>query len=206
MKRAIFFIVFLFSFCGFSQSEKDSLFAREACEIYNKLELMHHLDACIANYYLMTEEERIKSNQTFLYYYQRNIVGTCVFSSADILSYLEVYVEKDIPQGWSAFIDRVYNVNAKNLLALTDKYGYPSFNKIEKYAGKYDMPNFSIVFALRKNRYRKDIKKMIHKEYKKGNVTENEYLIFKAIAGKDVIAEKDVKKMKDMGVEFIYPK
>ena len=195
MKQILFILSLLFSIPSFSQVEKDSLFKNNAVLIYNTLKVMHYLERAAMEYYLMTEKDRIRTGQNFHEYLQTNIIATNPVPDVDLLRYLEIYLQKDIPQDWNTFMSKVNNANAKMLLAITDKYGYPSKARVEKYAGAYNLPNASVIFGIRPNRYYKEMTKMLKKAHKSGDLPDHDYTLFLAIGGHEAISTKEVKKI-----------
>ncbi|MDV6168079.1 hypothetical protein R1T16_06555 [Flavobacterium sp. DG1-102-2] len=113
MKNVLTIFLLLFSALSFSQSEKDSLFKRDAALIYNTLKVMHHLDSAVKDYYQMPVEDKNTSGQDLPKYLEENVLSTNPVPDVDLLLYLEIYIKKDIPQDWNTFAKRVYNANAK---------------------------------------------------------------------------------------------
>jgi len=183
MKHLLSISLLLFSVFLFSQVEKDSLFKKDAALIYNTLKVMHHLERAVMQYHLMPEQDRISTGQNFQEYLEANVLATNPVPDVDLLRYLEIYIKKDVPQNWKSFMARVNNTNAKMLLTLADKYGYPSQQRVEKYAGAYNLPNASVIFAVRPNRYYDEMAKMLKKAHKKGDLSDHDYNLFLAIGG-----------------------
>ncbi|MNK22238.1 hypothetical protein D3C87_405120 [compost metagenome] len=194
MRRILSIILLLFTALAFSQSDKDSLLQKDFNEVYDKLKLMHYLERAAMEYYSITDEGRIISEKTFPYYLKKNVISTNPVPSIDILKYLGIYLNKDIPCNWNDFVMAVNNANAKSLLEITEKYGYPSNPRIAKLSG-LESTSTCIVFTIRKNKYAQDIEKMIKKEYKKGVISESEYNIFKALNGREALSTKEVQEL-----------
>ncbi len=196
MKKTILVIFLLITAFSFGQAEKDSLFAKDVGDIYNTLRVMYHLERSVMEYYIMPEKERIATGKTFQYYFKKNIIATNPVPSIDILRYLEIYLQKDIPDDWKSFMKKVNNANAKMLLALTDKYGYPSKKRLDKFTG-IDTDIQSINFAIRPNLYTEVLGKMLRKENRKGNVSDRELELFIFIGGREAVSGKEIMKSKN---------
>lgn len=195
MKKALLIFIYMFAFSGYSQAEKDSLLAKDYSEVYKKLKFMHYLEDTVLNLYTMDEYEGIAVEKTFQYYLKKNIIANNPVTSIDVLKYLEVYVQKDIPSDSKSFIRKANNANAKSLIEITEKYGYPSKERITKYVGFYDLPSLSINFAIRKNRYFNDLKKLLKKEVKKGNMKKSEYEIFVQMDNREALPTAEMLKI-----------
>lgn len=143
----------------------------------------------------MDEYESISVEKTFLYYLKKNIIATNPVPSIDVLKYLEIYIQKDIPTDWQTFAAKVNNANAKSLLEITNKYGYPSKDRIIKYIGFYDLPNLSLNFAIRKNRYFEELKKVLKNEVKLGNMNKGEYDLFIAMDNREALPTNEMLKL-----------
>ncbi|MDV6168081.1 hypothetical protein R1T16_06565 [Flavobacterium sp. DG1-102-2] len=195
MKHLLSISLLLFSVFSFSQVEKDSLFKKDAALIYDTLKVMHHLERAVMQYYLMPEQDRISTGQNFQEYIEANVLATNPVPDVDLLRFLEIYIKKDVPQDWKNFMAKVNNTNAKMLLTLTHKYGYPSKQRVEKYAGAYNLPNASVIFAVRPNRYYDEMAKMLKKAHKKGDLSDHDYDLFLAIGGREAISTNEVKKI-----------
>ena len=193
MKKLLLYIILLLSLTGFAQAEKDSLFAKDIGEIYNTLKVMQHLERKVMELYMMPVEERKPIEDAFHYYLIKRIIATNPVPSTDILRFLEIYIQKDIPSDWKLFAEKVNNTNAKLLLSITDKYGYPSFKRLKKYAG-ISNDIIAINFAIRPNRYYKDLAKMLEKEHKKGNVQDAELEAFNVMANRIAISTEEIQK------------
>lgn len=193
MKKLLLYIILLISLTGFAQAEKDSLFAKNIGEIYNTLKVMQHLEREVMELYMMPVEERKPIEDAFHYYLKKRIIATNPIPSTDILRFLEIYIQKDIPSDWKLFAEKVNNTNAKLLLSITDKYGYPSFKRLKKYSG-ISTDIIAINFAIRPNRYYKDLAKMLEKEHKKGNVQDAELEAFNVMANRIAISTEEIQK------------
>lgn len=203
MKKIILILLFLSVFSGYSQVEKDSLFAKEYAVVHQKLKLMHYLERAVMQYYTMDKYEQTASEKTFQYYLKKNLIEGNPVPTINILRYLEVYLQKDIPANWESFITRVNNTNVKSLIEITKKYGYPSRERIIRYVGLYDLPGSSISFAIRKNIYFEELKKVLKSEIKQGNISESEYKFFIDINNREVLSTKEVMKVSKGKAHFV---
>lgn len=173
--------------------------AKDYAAVYEKLKLMHYLEDTVCEYYKMSAYDKIASEKTFQYYLKKNIIGNNPCDSLDILRFLEVYIQKDIPNDWKSFAEKVHNANAKSLLEITEKYGFPSKERIEKYVGLYDLKRMNVIFAIRENRYQDEMHKMFKKEHKIGNISDGEYNAFLALGGKGLLSNQEIEKLNKKG-------
>ena len=176
------------------------LFKKDAALIYNTLKVMDHLDRALKDYCEMSYRGMNTSGQDLPKYIEENVLATNPVPDVDLLRYLEIYVKKDIPQDWNTFAKRVHNANAKVLLGIADKYGYPSHKRIEKFIG-INLDIFAINFAMPSNNYHEDVSEMMKREYKLGNVTQTEFELYSIMGGKTYVTKSDAKKLEKLKIK-----
>jgi hypothetical protein len=205
MKKVILIVLLLFSISGFSQPEKDSLLTKDLDLVMEKLKLMHYLDQVGMEYWTMANQEvREASNKTFPYYFTSQIVKNNP-TSIDIKEYLGMDLKEFVPIKWKDFLSAVYEKNIVEFIALTKKYGYMSFERMRKFdlVGKL---SGNAVFVIRTKTHDKEVKKLIKKEFKIGNMPETEYEHFKFfLQRKSVLIKEDVARFeKKTGNKMIF--
>ncbi|MNK22239.1 hypothetical protein D3C87_405130 [compost metagenome] len=203
MKKILSVILLLFTALVFSQPDKDSLLQKNFNEVHDKLKLMSYLDGYAGEYYKMTEKESRISEATFQYYLKKNVISNNPIPDIDILRYLGFYTAESIPANWETFRTAVYNSNAKSLLEISEKYGFPSAQRILKIAGGKSAKG-GIVFTIRRNRYTDELKKMMRQQYRKKNVSEAEYTFFKSFSEYDALSSEEIKKLEKKGIKMVF--
>lgn len=193
-KIVLLFIVSMYSSGVFSQAEKDSLFKQDAALICNTLKVMHHLHRAVKDYCAMPVRDKSSFDKDFPKYLQDNVFAISPVPDVDLLRYLEIYVKSDIPQDWESFSKRVSNVNARVLLGIADKYGYPSAKRLKAFTG-IDLDIHALNFTITSNNYHGDVSKMMKKEYKIGNISDSEYELYSIMGGKTFVTNDDFQKL-----------
>lgn len=191
---------------AFSQPEEDALLARDFDVVLQKLQLMHYLDQVGMEYWAMPNNEvRTTSDETFPYYFSSKIIKNNPVPSIDIKEYLGFNFKEFVPITWKDFLYAVYNKNMLSLIELTDKYGFLSADRLKKHTADEKMYG-NVIFAVRTNKYDKQLKKMLKSEYKLGNISLKEYEGFKFfLQRKSALTNQDIAELeKNTGKKAIF--
>lgn len=178
MKQTIFIIFLLLNVAVFAQKPLDSTVVR-------KLELMHYLDheALIADIHKPNVIEHF-----------RQVLANNPVLEIDINAYLGI---KGFPQTIAQLTDKVSDKNSESLKGMIKEYGYPSYERIAEIKGR-DKPilDTSIFFSRASDEYKKQFRKMMKAEYKKGNVPAKEYKVCKLFleTKKRTLTVKDIER------------
>lgn len=197
----------LLSIPAFSQPEKDALLAKDSDSVLERLKFMHYLDEVGMEYWKMANNEiRETSDETFPYYFSSKIIKNNPASSIDIKEYLGFNFKEFVPITWKDFLYAAYNKNMLSLIELTDKYGYLSADRLKKYTADDKIMDGNVIFAVRTNKYDKQLKKMLKHEYKLENISLKEYESFKFfLQRKNALTKQDIAGLeKNTGKKAIF--
>ncbi len=207
MNKLILFIILWTSIGCFAQPGKDSLLLADRDAVLEKLSLMFYLDNATSEYHIMTKAKQAISDRDFPQYYAKSIVKNNP-TSLDINEYLREGSEDFKPEKWSDFIQAVYGKNITEFIAITEKYGYISFNRQRVIKGQATKEhetsvNGQLTFVSRHSGYDKMVRKIIKKELKIGNMPQGDYTYFKfALERKTNISDADIAKLERSGIKF----
>jgi len=200
MKQLYIVLLLLFSAHAFCQPEKDALLEADNLKVDEMITMAQYLDRCAANYFIKPAEE--KANMGFSRYYREIVIGYSTVPSFNIPEYLG-YKDGAEPLNNDAFMDAVYSTNIEMLLTVTDKYGYPSCERMR--AGAFKKATCgSMIFIMRSDAYDKKLKAIFKRENKLGNLSDKEYNHFKFIMKrKKMITDADIEWLeKNAGVKM----
>lgn len=183
------------------------MLAKDSESVLERLKFMHYLDEVGMEYWIMPNNEvRVASDETFPYYFSSKIIKNNPASSIDIKEYLGFNFKEFVPITWKDFLYAVYNKNMLSLIELTDKYGYLSADRMKKYTADEKIMGGNVIFAVRTNKYDKQLKKMLKREYKQGNISLEEYEQFKFfLQRKSALTKQDIAELeKNTGKKAIF--
>ena len=194
MKHLYFCVILLCSVAGFSQPEKDALLEADNLKVDEMITMAQYLDRCAANYFIKPPEEKAKMG--FSRYYREIVIGYSPVPSYNIAEYLGYKVGTE-PINNEVFMDAVCSKNIEMLLTVTEKYGYPSCERMRACAFKKATCG-SMIFIMRSDAYDKKLKAIFKRENKLGNLSDKEYNHFKfIIKRKKMITDADIKWLEE---------
>ena len=161
----------------FSQPAKDSLLAKDYKQVEARLILMHYLDRTAINYFAQhPEATKNGKDADFILYYNNEVVNKNPALQVPVSDYLGYTASQ--PENSVEFIDRVAQKNIASLVSITEKYGYPSPQRIKiNFEDKKNL--LAVIFVSRINKIDKKLKKLMKTELKLGNISSNEYENFR---------------------------
>ena len=194
MKNTLLSLLLL-TFCSaFGQPAKDVLLAQDHYEITENIKLMAYLDSISMSYYTTYKTPgRTGDDKSFYRFYTDSIVknNPTKNSIPDFLGYKGF----EAPMTWDQFGTRVGVKNLEMLMSIIEKYGYPGFDRVKPYYGisKRRSPG---TFITRNKKFDKQLKPMLKRERKLGNISEKEYEFLKFILErKKEMTAKDIERL-----------
>lgn len=189
---------------SFAQADKDSLLLADREIVLDKLRLMRYLDEETLVFLTASEDQKTLKNQTFPYYFTSQIIKNNP-SSIDIKKYLNFDYKEFVPLQWKDFISRVYEKNLAEFIELTNKYGYLSFERLGNLGEEKRIGN-QMLYVIRNSFRDKEVKKLLRKERKAGNLSELDHDQFKFfLERKTVLTQADFDRMEKKGMRIIRP-
>lgn len=189
---------------SFAQADKDSLLLADREIVLDKLRLMRYLDEETLVFLTASEDQKTLKNQTFPYYFTSQIIKNNP-SSIDIKKYLNFDYKEFVPLQWKDFISRVYEKNLAEFIELTNKYGYLSFERLGNLGEEKRIGN-QMLYVIRNSFRDKEVKKLLRKERKAGNLSELDHDQFKFfLERKTVLTQEDFDRMEKKGMRIIRP-
>ncbi|WP_026993003.1 polysaccharide deacetylase family protein [Flavobacterium subsaxonicum] len=197
MKHFYLMAVLLLTTLSHGQSAKEALLAENSVTVAAQLKLMNYLDYCTMKYVRLNAQQRAQADVGFASYY-RDVVALSPYPDMDIPAYLG-YAKDYTPTTWLEFVVPVYKKNLENLIALIEKYGYLTTERITKYDNQAGI--FAPYYISRNKDYDDVLKKLIKREYKEGNIPQNEYKdVMLVLKRGTIINLSDFKQSTDFGI------
>ena len=197
MKHMYCLVLLLVTTFGYCQDTKEALLLADCKAVAAQLKLMNYLDYCTMKYARLKPQQRAQADAGFASYYA-DVVAMCPYPDADIPSYLG-YAKGYTPTTWLEFVLPVYKKNLKNLIALTEKYGYITTQRFAKYDNEAFI--FAPYYISRTKEYDPALKKLLKREYKEGNIPEQEYRAVEMVMKRGVVINlSDFKESNEFGI------
>lgn len=203
MKKVFTVLLLLISIIAYSQADKDSLLIADKEAVLDKLELMFYLDKVSMEYCTMPGDAyRIESDKTFPYYFINTIVKNNP-SSIDLKEFIGFDFKEFKPIKWKDFLEAVYEKNIAEFVALTEKYGYISPERLNRSKGgkAYGL----VAFIVRTDSHDREVKRLIRREKKNGNMPQKDYDHFKFfLERKKILTKEDIARLEKKGTKMIF--
>ncbi len=160
--------IFISSFT-FSQTSKESLFKNDINTIVEELEFMYGYDQTLREYTIYKTFDKSETNRIEKLPDSLRIVEieTRNFESDSIKIMI-----------FNNYINPMDALHTERLIAITEKYGFPSLARIKKYYKKEfadEEFNPLILFVHSPKKYREDLKELMFNEYKIGHINQCAY-------------------------------
>lgn len=168
MKYILLAIFTAFSASSLAQ-DKDSLLKRDINQIVEILEFIYEYDQTLREYtfyktFDKSETNRIESLSDSLLQVEKK---TRQFTSDTIEKFI-----------WKKYINPMDSIHTRILIGITEKYGFPSNDRIKKYyTKKIANPEFSalLIFIHTPKVFHKEVELLMTKEYKEGRINRCAY-------------------------------
>lgn len=175
MKKLLLLLLLLPGIGTFAQTASET-------EMLKKLKLMHYLDDAAMQSYAAG------SIQGFY----KNVFNENPVPEISVNEYLGV---TEPPQNSSQFVATVNYRNAETLLKIIQTDGYPSYDRIRALTGAKNVTSAAVFMHRATPEQKKQFKRVARDEFKKGNMTEQEYnLCMKFIKTESVLTAAQVLK------------
>jgi hypothetical protein len=175
MKNIVLTMLLMLGFSTFAQTESET-------EMLKKLKLMHYLDDAAMQSY---------ATGSIIGFY-KNVFNENPVPEISVNTYLGV---TEPPQNATQFVDTVNYRNAETLLQIIQTEGYPSFDRIKALTGQKNVCSAAVFMHRATPDQKKQFKKIAKDEFKKGNMSEQEYnLCMKFIKTDNVLTASQVLK------------
>lgn len=175
MKKLLLLLLMVSGIGTFAQTASET-------EMLKKLKLMHYLDDAAMQSYAAG------SIQGFY----KGVFNENPVPEISVNQYLGV---TEPPQNSSQFVDTVNYRNAEELLRIIQANGYPSYERVRALTGAKNVTSAAVFMHRATPEQKKQFKKIAKDEFKKGNMTEQEYnLCMKFIKTENVLTASQVLK------------
>ncbi|WPY97624.1 hypothetical protein [Christiangramia sp. OXR-203] len=189
MKKIIFLILLIITFNPlFSQTEKEKLFEKNIDSIMAELRFSYQYDQAMREYILF---------KTF---------DKSIIDSLETLDDPREYIfahnfeTNKVKRIWDEFIHPADDKFTELMIDISNKYGYPSLKRINKYYDGIVPPEFdpTILLIHSRKKYWSEINTMVEREFKNGNMGKCDYGYIKwHISGR-----KENSFLKENGIKF----
>ncbi|MGV3460886.1 MAG: hypothetical protein ACO1N9_10580 [Flavobacterium sp.] len=175
MKKILLLLLMVSATGTFAQTASET-------EMLKKLKLMHYLDDAAMQSYAAG------SIQGFY----KGVFNQNPVPEISVNAYLGV---TEPPQNSTQFVDTVNYRNAESLLQIIQTEGYPSYDRIRALTGQKNVTSAAVFMHRATPEQKKQFKKVAREEFKKGNMSEQEYdLCMKFIKTDGVLTASQVLK------------
>lgn len=175
MKKILQFLLVMLSYSAFAQTPSET-------EMLKKLKLMHYLDDAAMHSFATGSIQG----------YYINVFNENPVPEISINEYLGV---TEPPQNNSQFVYTVNYRNAEALMQIIAANGYPSYDRIKNLTGAKNVTSAAVFMHRATPEQKKQFRKIIKAELKKGNIAEQEYdLCMKFIKTDNMLTASQVLK------------
>ena len=159
MKKTIFLFFLVFASLIISQPKKDSLLIKDADKLIEELRFIYELD---------------QSTRKYLEYgtFDKSICDSIESLNTESIKIAnkQLSLSQDTKDKiWKSFLSPLDTLKAERMIQIIEKYGFPSFKRIEKLSGKDIDFNPVIILAHTPFSFKDRMIHLLEKEYKAGN-------------------------------------
>lgn len=166
IKINLFLVLFFASNAIFAQAEKDSLLKRDINVIVDELQFMYGYDQTMREYtiYKTFDKHKIDSIENLPDSLREIAMKKFDFNNDTLVMMIK-----------RKYINPKDAEHTERLIEITNKYGFPSLDRIKKYYKKdFIDPEFhaNLIFIHSPKKYWEELKVLMKDEYEKGNINQ----------------------------------
>ncbi|WP_304152203.1 hypothetical protein [Mesonia mobilis] len=169
MKYKVLILIFFLCNILYSQTEKDSLLKKDIITLVEEIEFMYGYDQTLREYTIFKTFDKSETNRI------ENLSDSLRLVEVKKRSFKSDSIKNLI---WKKYINPMDAEHTKRMIEITKKYGFPSVKRIKKFYNKdFIDPEFNplIIFIHSPKKYWKELKILMLKEYKNGNINQCQY-------------------------------